>query len=371
MRGGQRRRTRECAKRGRVAARFNAAVANAARDDAFSGFDAPATANRAQRGTIRSRDDRARARGIDAVSPTLARHERRPGMNRSLLALLWACLLAGCSTAFPTAPDAPPQGDGLDAQAIFDRSLAAHGGDLRKHPGDINLSTDGRWYRLIQRIQPVVTDSAFRIRSEERYRPSTGLYAVHHTGPGGSKHVVRDRDGLTVHYNGAPNTDDAKLRATDMTNDAFAMFHFGPSWFVGRTAALQRLPDAREGGRAYHRLLATLRPGFGRAADDRAVLWIDARDFRLWRIHQTLNGFETTQGAHVDTTFLEYRRVGPYLFPVRFLERVRGPLRIKAHAWYVTGLDLDRGWTDADVRDPQGFRGKAAAPAQALQANTP
>jgi len=287
-------------------------------------------------------------------------------MIRLLFVLLTTSLLAACSTAFPTLPDAPPPGDGLAAQAIFDRSLAAHGGDLRQHRGDINLSTDGRWYTLIQRIQPIVTDSAFRIRSEERYRPSTGLYAVRHTGPGGTKHVLRTRDDLTVHYNGVRSTNDQTLRATAMTNDAFAMFHFGPSWFLGRTAALQRLPDAREGSRAYHRLLATLRPGFGQSAEDRAVLWIDARDFRLFRIHQTLQGFETTQGAHVDTTFLDYRRVGPYLFPARFLERVRGPLRIKAHAWRVTGLDLDRGWSDADVSDPEGFRGKAAAPAHAL-----
>jgi hypothetical protein len=287
-------------------------------------------------------------------------------MIRLISFLLWACVLAGCRTAFPTVQDAPPPNDGLGAQAIFDRSLAAHGGDLRQHPGDINLSTDGRWYRLIQRIQPVVTDSAFRIRSEERYRPSTGLYAVVHTGPAGNKHVLRTREGLTVHYNGVRSTSDQTLRATAMTNDAFAMFHFGPSWFLGRTAALDRLPDAREAGRAYHRLLATLRPGFGQSAEDRAVLWIDAQDFRLFRIHQTLQGFETTQGAHVDTTFLDYRRVGPYLFPVRFLERVRGPLRIKAHAWYVTGLDLDRGWSDADVSDGAGFRGKAAAPAASL-----
>ena len=287
-------------------------------------------------------------------------------MIRFLHLLLAACLSAGCSTAFPTASDAPPPGDGLAAQAIFDRSLAAHGGDLRQHRGDINLSTDGRWYSLIQRIQPIVTDSAFRIGSQERYQPATGLYAVMHTGPGGSKHVLRTRDDLTVHYNGVRSSSDQTLRATAMTNDAFAMFHFGPSWFLGRTAALQQLPDARENGRAYHRLLATLQPGFGQSAEDRAVLWIDARDFRLFRIHQTLQGFETTQGAHVDTTFLDYRRVGPYLFPVRFLERVRGPLRIKAHAWRVTGLDLDRGWSAADVSDPRGFRGKAAAPAAAL-----
>jgi hypothetical protein len=256
-----------------------------------------------------------------------------------------------------------PARDGLSAQAIFDRSLAAHGGDLRLHRGDIALATDGRWYTLIQRIQPVVTDARYRVTSEERYRPADGVYAVRHAGPGGIKHVLRTPDGLQVAYDGRATDDDARRAATAMTNDAFRMFHFGPTFFLDRTRALARLPDAREGGRRYHRLHATLEPGFGRSPRDEAVLWIDADTARLHRIHQTLEGFPTTVGAHVDTTFLEYRQVGPYLFPVRFLERVRGPLRIKAHAWRVTGIDLDRGWTTADVADPGGFRGAAARPA--------
>lgn len=286
-------------------------------------------------------------------------------MRALITALLTCGLLAAC-TFFPRADTTVAFVDGETAQSIFDRSLAAHGGDLRRHPGDINVSTDGRWYRLIQRIQPVVTDTGFRISSEERYRPSDGLYAVRHTGPAGDKHVVRSAGGLQVAYNGVATANEETLAATSMTNDAFRMFHFGPSFFLDRTSALQRLPDAREDGRRYHRLMATIRPGFGRSAQDDAVLWIDADTARLHRIHQTLEGFPTTQGAHVDTTFLEYRQAGGYLFPVRFLERVRGPLRIKAHEWRVTGLDLDRGWTTRDVVDPAGFRGAAARPAATL-----
>ena len=80
----------------------------------------------------------------------------------------------------------------------------------------------------------------------------------------------------------------------------------------------------------------------------------------------TLNGFETTRGAHVDTTFLAYRQVGPYLLPVRFSERVRGPLRIKAHEWHTTGIDLDRGWTREEVSGP-AYTGKAAVPARPMR----
>jgi len=294
---------------------------------------------------------------------------RRPLSHLFLVAAL--ALLAGCaSVGFPPQPPAAADArfaDGLDGDAVFARTLAAHGGDLRRYEGDINLSTDGRWFALIQRIQPLVTDSGYRIRSEERYRPSDGFYAVRHIGPKGVKHVVRRADGaLTIHDDGVVETDPARLRATAMTNDAFRMFHFGPSFFLGRVQGWARLPDAREDGRVYRRLLGTVRPGFGEAAEDQVVLWTGRDDDRLFRIHMSLNGFETTVGAHVDTTFLAYREVAGHLLPVRFHERVRGPLRIDAHTWWTTGLDSGRGWSEGDVDGGAPFRGAAAAPAAAL-----
>jgi hypothetical protein len=282
--------------------------------------------------------------------------------------LLSMLLLGGCVTAsFPPSSSNASFSDGLTADTIFDRCLAAHGGDLRKHPGDFNLSTDGRWFALIQRIQPLVTDSAFRIRSEERYRPSEGLYVVRHTGPSGTKQVVRKGNALvSVRYNGATETDPAKWRATAMTNDAFLMFHFGPTYFLERAEDWRRLSDAKENGRDYYRIYGILRPGFGEAAEDDVVLWIDRETSRLFRIHMSLNGFETTQGAHVDTTFLEYRDLAGYALPVRFHERVRGPLRIDAHTWWTTGLDADRGWSESDVVADQ-FQGAAATPTEPLE----
>ncbi len=292
-----------------------------------------------------------------------------------VLCLPVACLLlAACATgggfpptvpATPRVADAP--GETLDGDAVFARTLAAHGGDLRRHPGDINLSTDGRWYALIQRIQPLVSDSGFRIRSQERYRPSEGLYAVDHDGPQGRKRVVRSADGLSIAYNGRANEDVARRSATAMTNDAFRMFHFGPTWFIDRVAHWRRLDDATEDGRTYRRIAGVAVPGFGDAERDDVLLWIDRETDRLYRIHMSLNGFETTQGAHVDTTFLDYREAGGYLFPVRFHERVRGPLRIDAHTWWVTGLDMDRGWTAADAGG-DAFTGAAAPAAKPLAA---
>ncbi len=278
--------------------------------------------------------------------------------TRHFLVLCAALLLGACSS-FPAAPGAAVHADGLSAEQVFERTLAAHGGDIREHPGDFNLSTDGRWYALIQRIQPVVTDAGFRVTSQERYRPRDGIYAVRHQGPLGSKQVVRTPQGLSVYYNGQRESDPVKLRATAMTNDAFRLFHFGPSFIRERASAMVRLRDAREGGRTYRRLVATVRPGFGESNEDQVVLWIDGENDRLFRVHLTLEGFETTRGAHVDTTFLSYRQVGPYLLPDRFHERVRGPLRIDAHRWWTTGIDIDRGYGSDDIGGP-AFTGGAA-----------
>jgi hypothetical protein len=90
------------------------------------------------------------------------------------------------------------------------------------------------------------------------------------------------------------------------------------------------------------------------------VLWINAQTHLLYRVHFTLNGFETTQGAHVDTTFLAYRKLGRFTLPVKFSERVRGPIRLPAHEWHTTAMDRDRGWQPADV-EGEHFTGKAAA----------
>ena len=270
-------------------------------------------------------------------------------------------LLSGCAS-FPAARPGLHFDDGLTAEAIFARCLATHGGDLRDYPGDINLSTSGRWHALIQKIQPVVSDATFRVTSEERYRPSENLYAVHHAGPAGTKQVIRSADGIAVYYNGVRESDPVKIRATAMTNDAFRLFHFGPTFVKARAASMSRLADGKESGVLYHRVLATIEPGLGEAKSDQVVLWIDASTSRLFRVHMTLNGFETTQGAHVDTTFLEYRQVGTFLLPTRFVERVLGPIRIGAHEWHTTGVDLDRGWTRQDVSGAE-FKGRAASAA--------
>lgn len=282
-----------------------------------------------------------------------------------LLALVVTAGFTGCATRFPTPVSGTSFDDGLSAQEIFDRSLAVHGGAAGASTSDVNLSITGTWGRLIQRIQPVVTDSGYRISAQERYRPAEQLYAVLWEGPQGTKKVVRTPGSIEVFYNGVRETDETRLGAAAMTADAFQLFHLGPTFLQARRATFERLPDGKEKGRRYYRLFTTLRPGFGRSDEDKVVLWVDPETGRWFRVHITLEGFETTRGAHVDVTFLRHQQVGPLLFPVEFHERVRGPIRISAHDWSFTGADLGRGWTAEDVREA-GFSGTASEPAKPL-----
>jgi hypothetical protein len=281
------------------------------------------------------------------------------------LAGAFALVFAGCASFPSAAPDATFS-DGLTADGIFARCLEEHGGDVRTWADDLNFSIDGEWNSLIQRIQPLVTDADWRVRSQERYLPARRLHVVRWEGPAGTKQVSRTPDGVEVYYNGVRETDEARLQAAAMTADALQLFHLGPSFLAMRNAAFERIPDAREGDVTYHRLRTVLRPGFGFSEEDKVVLWIDPQTWRLFRVHLTVDGVASTRGAHVDTTFYEYRRVGRMLVPVRLNERVRAPLPLNVHRWWMTGADFNRGWTASDVAGAN-LTGKAAAPAVRLE----
>ncbi len=282
----------------------------------------------------------------------------------AIIAVASGLLFGGCSS-FPQADSTLRFDDGLEAQSIFDRCLAAHGGDVREWAQDLNFSVDGTWDFLVQRIQPLVADGSFRERSQERIRPSEQLYSVFWTGPEGTKQVVRTPETIEVYTNGLRQSDEAAREASAMTADATQLFHLGPSFLAMRRAEFVRLEDRREDGVTYRRLLTTLRPGFGFSPQDDVVLWIHPDNDRLFRVHLTVDGFRGTRGAHVDTTFLAYRQVGRMLVPVELNERLRGPFRLNVHRWRMTGVDFNRGWDSSAVTGAT-FEGGAREPAKAL-----
>ena len=289
---------------------------------------------------------------------------RRGKRLRGLGLLFVVAILAGCGTTFPQPVDDAEFADDLTAEELLAQSLEAHGGDLHAFDGDINLSTDGEWKRLIQRFQPIVTDTGYRQAAEHRYKPSARLYAIRYTGPEGVKTIVRQEDDITVYYDGERTDDDERIAATAMTTDAYLLFQFGPTFIHERASELTRLPDQREDGIDYRRLLATVRPGFGLAEEDEVVAWFHPETDLLYRVHLTLTGFEATEGAHVDTTIEAYEQVSPFILPSELSERVRGPIRIGALDWWLTGFDVNHGWREQDVRGPE-FTGPAEAPAGA------
>lgn len=274
-------------------------------------------------------------------------------------------LLAGCATPFPVATPQFVPPDGRDGAAVLATTLAAHGGDLRQRGGDIASAITGEWSSLITRIQPLVTDHRWRIDAQERMLPAEGRHAIRWSGPAGEKVVVRTPSTIRVFYNGEETFDADVLASSAMTSDAFQLFLCGPSFIASRASRLERLADITEDGRTLHRVLAVIEPGFGLSPRDEVVLFVDARDHRLWRVWFTLEGFRTTRGATADVTFLRYQPVGGVLLPVAFDERVRAPISIHAHAWRTIGLDVDRGLTAADL-DGVKWSEKAAQPAAAL-----
>lgn len=253
--------------------------------------------------------------------------------------------------------------DGLSAQDIFDATFLQHGGEHLDELSDVNVAVDGDWYYLITKIQPEVTDEAFRQQSEERILLNPSAYAVVYTGEAGTKQVYRTQQDIEIAYNGVANTDERKQTATALTADAFYIFTLGPLTLSHQVKTWRRLPDIKEKGRSYYRINGELKPGIGLSQSDFITLWVDQETNLSFRVHITLEGFESTKGAHVDTTFLNYTMLNQFTLPTHFFERVIGPIGIDAHEWWYTGIDINRGLTLNDVRLGQWSQ-KASKPAE-------
>ncbi len=249
-------------------------------------------------------------------------------------------LAVGCATNLPRpdADDATPEG--RDASAILAGCLEAHGGNLKDSVKEVRISITGEWGSLIKKIQPLVTDAGYRIESEERYWIQEDRSLVEWTGPEGIKRIAWGRPEIEVWYNGVVSEDPDVLASSALTAEAFTLFHLGPSYLAWHGGKPVRLADEEIEGRRYHRLYFVLEPGFGFSPRDEVVAYIDAENNRLFRVWITLEGFETTRGASVDVTYLDYRQVSGFLMPSKFVERVRAPLSLNAHSWEATEIEL-------------------------------
>ena len=69
-----------------------------------------------------------------------------------------------------------------------------------------------------------------------------------------------------------------------------------------------------------------------------------------------------TRGAVAEVNTFDHQRRFGVLWPMRSYEEVVHQIRLPAHDWFVTGLDVNRGYGPQALQGPQ-FSGRAAAPA--------
>jgi hypothetical protein len=105
-----------------------------------------------------------------------------------------------------------------------------------------------------------------------------------------------------------------------------------------------------------------MRPGLGQVALDRVAVCIDASSGLTRRVRFTLEGNANTRGAVAEVDTFDHERRFGVMWPMRSYEEVVHPIRLPAHDWHVTGLDVNRGHAAAALLGPD-FSGAAAAPA--------
>jgi hypothetical protein len=281
-----------------------------------------------------------------------------------------ATLLAGCGTPQPLTQPLVPS-DAGNRRLV--ESAQAHGWDAFGQIRDINIAYDGRWRPFINRIQPEVVDAGYRGSSQERLLPSLGVNAQAYRGPSGRKQVFWQRGKgsaaepgeVAVWYDGIANAQEPLNVAAALVAEAYGLFLLGPLWLAGRGFGAQLDGTERVNGRLCDVVQLWITPGLGQVARDRVAVCIDRDDAVTRRLRFTLEGFPGTRGAVAEVDTFEHERRFGVLWPMRSYEEVVHPLRLPAHDWFITGLDVNRGYGVEALRGP-AFSGAAAAPAAAL-----
>ncbi len=277
-------------------------------------------------------------------------------------------------------PGVAPGGSTPAGRSLLERAAMAHGLDAYRPLHDVNLAYDGRWHGLVKRLQPVLVDADYRVRSEERLLLRHGLVAQRHTGPGGEKFVLRRRfaragepddprtaPSVRVWVRGAADSDPERLAAAALVADAWPLFQFGPLHLVDSDASVDEAGTRWIDGRLCDAIAARRQPGLGEAPQDDFVLYVDRAERLMRRVRFTLNGLASTRGAVVEVDVGDYVDRHGIRWPTSFFERLIAPIPyLPVHRWRLTGLDVNRLYRTEALLDPTGFRAGAADPATPL-----
>lgn len=291
--------------------------------------------------------------------------------------LLTSCALPALTACATPLPPLTARTTTADARRLLEASAAAHGLAAFASVRDLNVAYSGTWRPVIDRLQPALVDAGFRGCSEERLLPGAGLVAQTHHGPHGSKHVVREAapntvGSVRVWFNDVETTAPDPCAAAALVVDGYSLFLLGPLWLAARAAAGPDTLRMEGGGRVRlvsggvrhdcDVLCVRMTPGIGFAAVDRLDLFIDVERRLMRRIRFSLEGLESTRGAIAEVDTFDHVALHGIEWPTGFYERLRRPFPLPVHDWRLTGLDVNRGVTAADLHGP-AFAGLAAAPA--------
>jgi hypothetical protein len=284
--------------------------------------------------------------------------------------------LAACATPLP--PLTMPTSGA--ARRLLQESAAAHGLAAFARLHDLNVAYSGTWHPLVDRLQPALVDAGFRGGSEERLLPGAGLVAQSHRGPRGIKYVARETaphaiGSVRVWFNDAETEEAEPRAAAALVVDGYSLFLLGPMWLAGRPAsdpdALRMAVGERVrlvSGGVRHEcdvLRVRLTPGIGFSSGDSLALFIDVEQRLMRRLRFSLEGLESTRGAIAEVDTFDHLVMHGVKWPTGFFEHLRRPFPLAVHDWRLTGLDVNRGWSAADLQGP-GFSGLAALPAGSI-----
>jgi hypothetical protein len=292
--------------------------------------------------------------------------QRRAVLGAALAAPMVG-VLSGCSSPLPvslTARSTPA------AIALLNESAAAHGLSAYKALNDISFSHDGSWRLLIDKIQPVLVDRGFRGRSEDRLLPRDGVIAQASSGPAGRKFVLR-RPGshefgeVRVWFNGEEARDAERRAAAALVADLYRLTLLGPMLLAERNPLVELGDIERVNNLPCDVLRVQLAPGLGHSPIDHLALFVDRQERLLRRLRFSLEGLQSTKGSVHEVDLFDHQALHGMRLPTRFAELRVQPTMIPVRDWRLTGLDVNRGFSAADLARPE-LGGSARQAAAAL-----
>lgn len=259
---------------------------------------------------------------------------------RCLALLLFSCLSFSCSSLPVPGPGGSVRDDPR-AKATLKRAAVIQGDPWKKYRR-VEVAYVGEWNTLATKLQPVLTDPEFRKSSIEIYQPPQRQVKQTHSGPRGTKQVIRKNQRTKVTFNEKPSQDGEVIAAAALVSDAYTIFLFGPSWLVANGRDFHLLDDRMIDRESCQLVAGRLKPGIGSLTEDHFIAWIGKESGLMKRFQFSLNGLDSTRGADVDVTFSgHWKAKDGSVWPTRFIEYIQRPILAKAHDWEMTSLTLD------------------------------